>query len=155
MVTAADPSGAVWRCEERVDLRRGEVADDRAVEALGRDGEHTSDEVRVLGVSQRGESEQRVDHREPGVEGPWAVVAIALEVVEERRDARGVEMLDVKRGRPLAGGLLGEGEQQPEGVAVGRDRVRAGVSLIDQPVGEERLQSRSQRAHRSSLLAMR
>ena len=42
-----------------------------------------------------------------------------------------------------AGGLpvwpAGEAEQQPPGVAVGGDGVRAGAALADEPVGEERL----------------
>ena len=45
----------------------------------------------------------------------------------------------------------GEAEQQPERVAVGGDRVRAGVAFADQPVGEERLQRRGERAHRARL----
>ena len=44
----------------------------------------------------------------------------------------------------------GEREQQPERVAVGGDRVRAGALLADQAVGEERLQRRCERAHRAS-----
>ena len=48
----------------------------------------------------------------------------------------------------LAGAVGGEGQQQPEGVAVGGDGVRAGGALADQPVGEEGLQRRGQRAHR-------
>ena len=56
----------------------------------------------------------------------------------------------------MLGGLAvllgGEREQQPERVAVGGDRVRAGVALADQPVGEERLQRRCEQAHRAPLL---
>ena len=39
-------------------------------------------------------------------------------------------------------------EQQPEGVAVGGDGVRAGLPLADQPVGEEGLQGGGEGAHR-------
>jgi hypothetical protein len=80
------------------------------------------------------------------------VAAVVFEVVQERGDQRRVEVGDVQRVRFDAGALLGE-HQQPERVAVGGDRVRAGLSLPDQPLGEERLKRRSQRAHRPALRA--
>jgi len=43
VVATADPAGAVRRGQERVDLFGGEVGDDRAVKALGRDGDHATD----------------------------------------------------------------------------------------------------------------
>ena len=51
-------------------------------------------------------------------------------------------------GRRLAGAALGEAEQQPEGVPIGGDGVGAGPALADQPLGEEALHDRSERAHR-------
>ena len=123
---------AVRRGQERVDLFVGEVGDDRAVEAFGRDGEHAADERGVLGVAERGEAEHRVDRRQARVAGAGAVAALVLEVIEERRDQRCVEILDLELGWLFAGALLREGEQQPEGVAVGGDRVRADALLADQ-----------------------
>ncbi len=61
--------------------------------------------------------------------GLRTVAAVLLEVVEERADQRRVEVSEVQLARLLAGLLLGEREQQPERVAVGRDRPRAGVLL--------------------------
>ena len=46
---------------------------------------------------------------------------------------------------PGAGG--GERQEQPPGVAVGGDRLRAGVPLPGEPVGEERLQDGGERGH--------
>ena len=46
-----------------------------------------------------------------------------------------------------AGALLGEGQQQPEGVPVGSHGVRADLPLGDQPVGEEGLQDRGKSGH--------
>lgn len=43
-----------------------------------------------------------------------------------------------------------QAQQQLEGVAVGADRVRAGLPLGQQPLGEERLQGGSEQAHGSS-----
>src|SRR5215207_3910114 len=62
-------------------------------------------------------------------------------------------VLDVQRVRADARALLDEAEQQPEGVAVGGDRVRAGLALADKPPGEERLHRRGQRTHRTALRA--
>ena len=57
---------------------------------------------------------------------------------------RALTILDVQRGRRLAGLALDEAEQQPEGVAVGGDRARARLALPGQPFGEERLQGRGE-----------
>ena len=40
-----------------------------------------------------------------------------------------------------------EPEQQPQGVAVGRDGARAGLALLGEPVGEEGLQGRRDQGH--------
>ena len=50
----------------------------------------------------------------------------------------------------LAGLLECEAEQQPERVAVGGDRLRAGVALGDQTLGEERLKRWRERSHEST-----
>ena len=73
--------------------------------------------------------------------------ALVLEVVEERADQLGVEVGESSRLGGLPVCCCGEREQQPERVAVGGDRVRAGLALADQPLGEERLQGRGERAH--------
>ena len=92
-------------------------------------------DVGVLGVVQREVAEQRVDRREAVVAGRDRVAAIVLEVVKERGDQRRVELRDVELARRRAQALCGEVQQQPEAVAVGGDRVRAGGALADQPVG--------------------
>jgi hypothetical protein len=60
-----------------------------------------------------------------------AVAAIVFEMGEERANQRRVEVVDVELKRLLAGLPVGEAEQQPERVAVGGDRLRAGVALGD------------------------
>lgn len=61
VVAPADPAIAVGRVDERVSFLFGEVGDDRAVEALGRDGEPAADRHGVFGVAERGESDHGVD----------------------------------------------------------------------------------------------
>jgi hypothetical protein len=56
-------------------------------------------------------------------------VALVLEVIQERADQRCVEIVEVELAGLLAGSLVGESEKQAQRVAVGRDRVRAGVAL--------------------------
>lgn len=70
----------------------------------------------------------------------------ALEVVEERADELGVELAEVERAGRGAGAVAGEAEQQPPGVPVGQDGVRADPAL-GEPVGEEALQHRRERGH--------
>jgi hypothetical protein len=60
-----------------------------------------------------------------------------LEVVQERADQLGVQIGNLDLAGRLAGLLLGEREQEPERVAVGGDRVRAGLALALQALGKE------------------
>ena len=69
------------------------------------------------------------------------VAARVLEMVKEGEHQRRVEILERQRRRCAAGALLGEAEQQLEGVAVAGDGVRADATLCDQPL-EELLQER-------------
>jgi hypothetical protein len=101
----------------------------------------------MLGVTQRGVFEQGVNRGQPPVAGTGLVAAFAFEMVEERPDQLRVQIADVQARRPFAGARCGEGEQQPIGVPVAGDRVRAGVALSHEPVGEERLQHRRERGH--------
>jgi hypothetical protein len=55
-----------------------------------------------------------------------------------------------QRRRSLAGLLLGEGQQQTEGVTVGLDRAGAGAALGDQPAQEEVLYQHRERDLRRS-----
>jgi len=103
------------------------------------------DQRGVLGVTERGEAKQRVDRRQSGVARADRVVALVLEMLEERGDQRRVEIVEVKPRRLFARSLLGEGQQQSQRVAVGGDRMRAGAALVREAVGEERLCGRPHR----------
>jgi hypothetical protein len=48
------------------------------------------------GVAQSGEAKHRVDRCQARVASPWAVGAVVLEVIEERRDQRCVEILKLE-----------------------------------------------------------
>jgi hypothetical protein len=72
--------------------------------------------------------------------------SLGLQMRQERADQRGVQVGDVQLSRVDASGVPSEVQQQLEGVTVGGDRVRVGLALPGQPVGEERLQDGSQPA---------
>ena len=152
MVAPPGPGRAVRGGEQCFDLGPGEVADQRAVEAFGRDREHPLDDGGVFGVVEGGVAEQRADSCQPGVSGPHAVAPVELEVVQERTDQRRVQVGDLQARRCLARPLFGEGQEQLERVPVGGDGVRAGLALPGQAVGEEALQGRGKGAHGRSPL---
>jgi len=90
------------------------------------------------------EVEKRPDGSQARVASTDAITTAMFQVFQERTNDGRIEILDRQlRGR-LAAALMEEGEELAEGVAVGGHRVRAGLALLGQPVGEERLQSRSQ-----------
>ena len=97
-----------------------------------------------------GVSEQGVDGGEPGVSGGAAVASLVFQMVQERADQGGIQVGHAESARRSTRLLVREGEQEPEGIAVGRDRVRAGVGLPGQPVGEEPLQDRREIGHKSA-----
>ena len=75
-----------------------------------------------------------------------AVLAVALEMSQERADQRRIEFRHRQvRGR-LAQALLCILQQQTEGIAIAGDGVRTGVALLHQPIHEERLQQSGKRA---------
>jgi len=67
-----------------------------------------------------------MDRGEAGVAGAGTVAADVFEIREELADAGSVQVADVQRGRRLPGLGLNVGEQEPERVLVGGDRVTAG-----------------------------
>ncbi len=113
----------------------------------GMDGQHALNERGVLRVAHGGVTEKRAHGSEPGVAGAWRVVTVGLEVVEEGRDDRCLQVLQVQRIRCPARLRLHEAEQQPERVTVGGHGARTRLALTDQAVGEEGLQRRGERAH--------
>jgi hypothetical protein len=114
-----------------------------------RDREHALDRRDVLGMAERQVREQRVDCRQAVVAGADAVAASCLEMVQEGSDQRRVELVDVQFAGFRSGPLGGEGEQQPERLAVGGDRVWTRSALRLQPVREVGLHRGRERAHRT------
>ena len=129
-VSSAFPPGLVRGGDQGVDLGGGQERHDPLVEPLRRDGQDALDEQGVLGMAQGGVGEQRPDRGQSHVAGPDAVAPVGFQVVEERGDRRGVQVVPVQLGGLLAGLAVHEAEQQPQGVAVGGDGARAGLALL-------------------------
>ncbi len=68
-----------------------------------------------------------MDRSKPGVACPRAVAAVGFEVVEKGSDQWRIEFGQAKAGWRRSGSFCGEAEQQPPGVAVAGDGVRAGL----------------------------
>jgi hypothetical protein len=129
VIAPSGPGALVRGGEERTDFGFGEPGDERLVESLGGDGQDAGDGLGVLGVAQGRVGEHGADRGEAGVAGAGAVAPVVLEMVQEVSDQRRVQVADVEITGLLAGALRGERQEQPPGVAVGGDRLRASVPL--------------------------
>jgi hypothetical protein len=70
-------------------------------------------------------------------------------MAEEGADQGRVEIVELELARRLAMSLGREDQEQPQGVAIGLNRVRTDPALADEAIGEERLQGRGQRTNAS------
>ena len=101
----------------------------------------------MLGMPHRGEAEKGVDGGEATIAGPHAHAPAMLEVVEERCDECGVEILERELCWRDLLRVLREAQQHAEGVTIGGDGVRAGVALGAEALDEECLERGSKRCH--------
>jgi hypothetical protein len=89
--------------------------------------------------------EERTQSDPPAIAGRNAIPAILLEMLEERRNLFGSEIVggEAIDGNPA---IVGEKlEEELEGVTVGRDGVAAGSSDLLQMLAEERLDNEEER----------
>ena len=94
----------------------------------------------MFGVSQGGESEERMDGREPDVSSARTITPVDFQVMQERTHQCGIDIFEAERRRCLCTAVLDEGEQELESVAVGVDGVGAHVSLTHEAFFEEGLE---------------
>src|SRR6266545_4394965 len=153
MVAPTEPGGAIGLGEDCLDLGAIECCHEPPGGAFGWDGEDTLAEASVSRLVENGEPEERVNGREPSVSCSRTVCAPLLEVIEKGADERGVDVGEEQVRGTLSQVLVGESEQEPEGVAVGRNGIRARGLLSLESRGEERLEEASEERHRPSLPA--
>src|SRR5699024_5426310 len=90
-----------------------------------------------------------MDRCEAVVTSAHVVSALVFEMIQKRANHRRVQIGDIQRRWLRAGACDHKLQQQTERVSVAGDRVGAGFALADQPVGEERLQQRSDGTHKA------
>ena len=148
MVASAGPGRAIGRGEQRFDLLLVEECDERVGRCVsvgsrarvGCRGRVRDDAARRIGRANGSPRAWRSGcgrccrGRSGGDRG-------TRRLCRRSRSA----MSSIEGSRPQRVG--GEPQQQFDRVAVGGDRVRAGVAFPEQPLGEERLHGRSERAH--------
>src|SRR5439155_5853292 len=105
-----------------------------SLKALRRNSKHSFDRRGIFGVTKRGELEQRSDSSKPRIPRPRAVAPMMLEVIEEIADTGGIEVVELQLGWFRAMPRGGEDQHQPQGIPIGRERMRAGLPLPDQAV---------------------
>src|SRR5882724_3024631 len=94
-----------------------------------------------------------MDGREPSIASLHGVAPLLFQLLQERADEGRVEVRQLEPRRMLSELAMGETKEQPEGVAVSGDRVWARAALLQQALGEPRLEERGERAHRSTSVA--
>ena len=143
------PGRPIRRGQQGVDFRLGQESHESPLEAFRRNGENALDDGGMFGMPKGRIAEQGPDRGKPRVTGAHAVVSVVLQVVEEGADQGRVEIVDIELARLLAVSVRREEQEQPQGIAIGLQRVRADLALAGETVGEERLQGRGERAHAS------
>jgi hypothetical protein len=123
-VTAAPPGGPVGLVEQTAGLPGGEVVHACPGFLLGRDGPDVLAAGHPGRVLRLQPPEERADRRQALVAGRDAVVPFCLQPVQEPGDGGSVDVVEGQLVRRDGPAVAEEGDQQPEGVPVGRDRVR-------------------------------
>ena len=101
------------------------------IKTLRRDHQNTFDGGGMFRIAQGGVSEQGTDRSQPGIAGPYPVFPVALQMVEEGTHQGRIEIVYTELSRLLAVSLRRPDKQQPQGIALGFDRVRADLTLAD------------------------
>ena len=142
MIAAARPSMLIRRRQQRIDLGSTQEGHQCAVKLLRRNGKDASDLRSVRGRFVGGVAEERMHCRQPKVARARRYSADRLQVVQERRHQRRIDVLQIQCRRRLPQSLVRELQQHPECVAVRGNRVCAGLTLMHQALCEESLEKR-------------
>jgi hypothetical protein len=148
MVAPPRPCGPIGCRKQGFDLFARQMADLLAGASLAGNRQDALDQARMTRRFKGGVLKERPNGALPQVPASGTHAAFVLQVGKERRDQRRVELLQRQRARGNLEALLGEPEEEPEGVAIGRDRMRARLPLLHESSGEEPLQQHSEIASR-------
>jgi hypothetical protein len=136
-IALAAPGCVVAGGEDGGDLLAGHEADDRLGAVLEGDREEALTDSNVIGSGDRqNETHEAPDGSQPCVAGSNGVVALGFQMIEKSEHRFGRQHGE---GKLINGAVMVVGEilqQQPEGIAVSGDGLRADIALGDQVVGE-------------------
>jgi hypothetical protein len=144
VIPATRPVPPVWRRQQRVNFLSAQEWHQGAGKPFGRNGQHALDLRRVSRCLEGRESEERVHGRQPQVARAGGDAARLLHLVEEGHHQRRVNVVQCQCRGCLAQALVHELQQHLEGVAVRGNRVRTGLPLLHQALGEESLQKNTE-----------
>lgn len=122
MSAASHPVGALWGCQQGLDLVAGELPKQLLVCALPGDGHHTCRDRDALGVPQCAKPKERPEGGQAHVPGADGVPAVVFQVVKKGEAWGGVQSGDAERGWRNPDGRVHKGQEEAEGVAAARDR---------------------------------
>ncbi len=139
VISPPGPGVPVGCCDDGIELGADQKADFGPLAAFGGYGQHSGDELGVLGVAQGAIVKERADGGQAGVSGAGTVVTFLLEVIQEGADGGGIEIGQVQPGWLfcLSGhtGSAAATARRP----LGSDGAVSRMSFVDQPLGEEHL----------------
>ena len=153
VVASSRPCLSIRCCKQRVDLRAAEKADRLARESLARNREHSLDLRCVCRQLERRVAKEGMDRGQSQIAASNAQAPAGLELVEERNDQRGVNLLESQARGRQSETLLREEQELSEGVAIGGDSVWTCLALLHRSLGFTSSKTEGRRVGCSDLIA--
>src|ERR1700678_506989 len=140
MIALAFHSALIGLCEDHFDLRGIEVAQSGASCAFFGNMQNRGAQRNGGRFSCRRKGEERANRRQTTVPRADRTPAFTFAMIEKGENERLVEVLDAEAINPSAVALGREAQKKTPGVAVGTDRMRREIALLDRPIVEKRVQ---------------
>jgi hypothetical protein len=144
VITPAKPGALIGSGEQRLDLWTGEEMHLGPREALAGDSQHALDLSSMFRHFERGISKEGVNGGQPQIPAAGTQTSLLFQVIEKRHDQWGIDRLEGQLRRRSVQPLLGKLQQQADGIAIRTDRMRTGLALLHEPLGEEPFQQWSE-----------
>ena len=138
-ISAPDPCSRIRGRHEDRDFVFREKLDRTMLAAFGWDRKNALTLKTERGFTDRDESKERVDCGETGITCPHGVAPVEFKMSKEVLDEDPIELVQQQFARCPTKMLRSESQQQSEGVAVARHRVRADALLLEQTLRKEAL----------------
>jgi hypothetical protein len=138
-ISAPNPCSRIRGRHEGRDLVLREKLDRTMLAAFGWDRKNALALKTERGLTNCDESKERVDCCETGVPCPHGVAPVPFKMSKEFLDENPIQLVQQQFGRGPTKMLRSESQQQSEGVAVARHRIRADALLLQQALRKEAL----------------